>query len=322
MLKKYEDIKKDILDGKHLWLAGDENLLRSLPNGNWIGGTIPYFMSEEGGQVTKEMLFATEVPEEAEAIKICFYDEKTLSNVAKDGAENGFSFIIIPATSTVHLAYAQNAPEYEDIFLKTVLGWISGVHLDDLGKVPPKVFNGQTGEESAEKAIVMHCSLPEGKLASIGIINLFQQGNGDTITFPSTGFSVTDCLVNGEKKNFAAYLKEIEADSRLPLVADYSGTMINVSFQKVDTETGAVSFYAPVFKNVEYKIAEPVSDYVKSFSEAIPKDLNTSFSCNCILNFLYSELEGKITKGMTGPITFGEIAHQLLNQTLVYLEIL
>ena len=45
------------------------------------------------------------------------------------------------------------------------------------------------------------------------------------------------------------------------------------------------------------------------------------FSCNCILNYLYSELEGKKTGGITGPITFGEIAYQLLNQTMVYLTI-
>jgi hypothetical protein len=45
------------------------------------------------------------------------------------------------------------------------------------------------------------------------------------------------------------------------------------------------------------------------------------FACNCILNFLYSGLEGKITEGMYGPITFGEIAFQLLNQTLVYLDV-
>jgi hypothetical protein len=32
-------------------------------------------------------------------------------------------------------------------------------------------------------------------------------------------------------------------------------------------------------------------------------------------------LEGKTTAGMTGPMTFGEIAYQLLNQTLVYLEV-
>jgi hypothetical protein len=48
---------------------------------------------------------------------------------------------------------------------------------------------------------------------------------------------------------------------------------------------------------------------------------NIVFSCNCILNYLYSELEGKQTGGIIGPITFGEVAYQLLNQTLAYLTI-
>ena len=46
-----------------------------------------------------------------------------------------------------------------------------------------------------------------------------------------------------------------------------------------------------------------------------------SFSCNCVLNYLYAGLEGKKTGEFNGPATFGEIAYQLLNQTLVYLTI-
>jgi hypothetical protein len=108
----------------------------------------------------------------------------------------------------------------------------------------------------------------------------------------------------------------------LPLVADYCGSMVNVSFQAVDEKAKTVALYAPVFKGVEYRIAEPVSDYVREFSARIPEgSLQPVFSCNCILNYLYSELEGKKTGSITGPITFGEIAYQLLNQTLIYLEI-
>jgi hypothetical protein len=48
---------------------------------------------------------------------------------------------------------------------------------------------------------------------------------------------------------------------------------------------------------------------------------NIIASCNCILNYLYSELEGKKTGKVTGPITFGEIAYVLVNQTMVYLSV-
>jgi hypothetical protein len=32
------------------------------------------------------------------------------------------------------------------MFMKPIVGWISGVHLDDLGKVAPKVVDGRTGK--------------------------------------------------------------------------------------------------------------------------------------------------------------------------------
>jgi len=46
-----------------------------------------------------------------------------------------------------------------------------------------------------------------------------------------------------------------------------------------------------------------------------------SFSCNCILNYLYGELEGKHTGQVVGPMTFGEVAYQLLNQTMVQMTL-
>ncbi|HYW83879.1 MAG TPA: hypothetical protein VFB30_11520, partial [Spirochaetia bacterium] len=122
---------------------------------------------------------------------------------------------------------------------------------------------------------------------------------------------------------FAEYLSEKNTDTRLPLVADYSGAMINTSFQEVDKTCGKVSFYAPVFSGVEYKVAAPVADYVTAFERQLPRAAaeTITFSCNCILNYLYSNLEGKRTGSVTGPITFGEIAYQLLNQTLAYVKI-
>ncbi|TVR68936.1 MAG: hypothetical protein EA427_09295 [Spirochaetaceae bacterium] len=321
MLKTIGEMEQELQAGKAFFIAGEEELLKKLPRGNWIGGTIPYFMAETGGVVTQEKVFATEVPPGTVETSISWYTEKSLPRLPGDSPDNGFTFVIIPATSATHVSFAQNAPEYEGNFLKNLIGWISGVHLNDLGSKAPKVFNGKTGENSAQDTISMHCTLEEGRIPTIGIINLFRQGDGDTITFDETGFSVGECRINGERENFAKYLTRIEADTRLPLVANYSGAMVNVSFQAVKPEEGVVDLYAPVFSGVEYRIAAPVGDYVTEFSRLLPSGLDTAFSCNCILNFLYSELEGKVTAGMAGPVTFGEIAYQLLNQTLVYLEI-
>src|SRR2546426_2004986 len=42
------------------------------------------------------------------------------------------------------------------------VGWVTGIHLNDLGKETPKVFNGKTGEVFADQAIACHVSLPAG----------------------------------------------------------------------------------------------------------------------------------------------------------------
>ncbi|MDP3582457.1 MAG: hypothetical protein Q8S39_11020, partial [Ignavibacteria bacterium] len=228
----------------------------------------------------------------------------------------------IPAFSDLHSSFAKNSIQYPNILHRPLIGWISGIDLADLGKVTPKVFNGVSGEVSDSKAIAMHVELDENKSAVLDIINLFSQGNGDTIKFEATGFKVDECFINGVKRNFTEYLVENKIDTKLPLVADYSGAMFNVSFQNVDVERKEVSFYAPVFNDIEYKLAEPISNYVDEFRKKTASlDLTPIYSCNCILNYLFSELEGKTTGKFTGPFTFGEIAYQLLNQTLVYLTI-
>jgi hypothetical protein len=236
---------------------------------------------------------------------------------------NGFSVIIIPAFCATHLDFALHAPEYQGFAIRPLIGWISGVHLNEMGKLLPKVFNGQTKMMLEDGAVVMHVTLPSDKVAEVGILNIFEQSGGDTITFPQSGFSAREAYVNGVLTNFAEYLTKNRLDTDLPLVADYFGAMVNVSFEHVDLANQEVKFYAPVFAGVSYKHARPVDNYVEQFTSRIPDHLDKApaFSCNCILNYVYSELEGKRTGDITGPITFGEVAYQLLNQTMVYLTI-
>jgi hypothetical protein len=319
-----EEVKAKITEGKRLLLAGDEVLLRQLPAGDWIAGTIPYFMAEDGGLCSREKLQATELPDFIAAIDIRTYDAVTISRVYADAPENGASFIILPAKSPVHFSFALNAPDYENFAVRPLIGWVAGTHLDHLDKLSPKVFNGRGPEASEETAIVMHISLPSNKIADIGIINIFEQGDGDTITFPADGFSARDAYINGRKRNFGEYIFEKKLDKRLPLVADYHGVFINTSFKEGDYPQDEVEFYAPVFSGVPYMHALPVDDYISRFVSKMPEGLGHQivFSCNCILNYLYSNLEGKKIAGITGPATFGEIAYQLLNQTMVYLRII
>jgi hypothetical protein len=309
-----------IHSGKQLFVAGDEQLLRQLPHGQWIGGTIPYFMGEDGGVCTHDALQVAVLPDFIQAAEIRFYEESELDSLPRHYKPNGFTRIIVPASSATHQRFAHDCMSWEGLFDQPLVGWIAGVDLKDLGKVSPQVFNGITGESSTTKAVAMHVALPDGIVAKANILNLFRQGEGDVIQFPEAGFEASGCLINGAKANLAAYLREHKIDTKLPLVADYMGAMVNVSIQAVQPEAGKVTFYAPVFPGVEYKVAAPVTNYEEEFRKEIESRHETPvFSCNCILNYLYAGLEGKRTGNIVGPITFGEIAYMLLNQTLVYL---
>jgi len=321
MLRTVAEVSELIQSGRRLVLAGSEEALSGLPTGEWIAGTIPYFMTEEGGQVRSDVLFVTELPPEVLYTRITAHGPETLPRIAEEAPENGFTFLILPANSDVHLNYAREAPDYPQMYLRPIVGWISGVHLADLGRITPKVVEGHTGRVHDDRGVAMHCALAPQVRAHLGIVNLFHPGDGDIITFPADGFRARECWINGKKWVFADYLASRTIDTKLPLVANYNGVMVNVSIQGIDTASGCVDFYAPVFEGVAYKLAAPIADYVEAFQGAIPSGIAPLFSCNCILNFLYSKLEGRVTPGMTGPITFGEIAYQLLNQTLVYLTI-
>lgn len=318
-----EQTNELIASGKFLLIAGDEKKLQALNQGNWIAGTIPYFMDVDGGVSTRDKCFVTVLPDFILDPEIKTYNKDSIKNIYLESKDNGISFIIIPALNDLHFSFALNAPSYTNFGYNPLIGWIAGIHLDDLGKETAKTMNGLNKTLAEDLAVVIHGALPDTKYAEIDIINIFEQGSGDEIQFLEDSFSVTEALINGEKRNFADYLKEIGHDTRFPLVADYQGAMINISYQSVDEEKKSVVFYAPVFKGQIYKNAEKLEDYVSKFDNQMPKEDidHIAFSCNCILNYLYSELEGKKTEGITGPITFGEIGYQLLNQTLAYITI-
>lgn len=313
-----------IARGDHLIIAGDERMIKDLPAGNWIAGTIPYFMTDTGGRTDQDSIYITQIAglPAANAPRITLYDSTNISRIAQEAPQHGFTVVILPAGSDVHLNYAQNAPDYPNMYFSPIIGWIAGVHLDEINSRQAKIgFGPGAGLLSSDRAVAMHINLPEDMVANVKIVNLFGQGTGPSISFDDGGFTARTCMVEGREWNLAEYVREHKIDTRLPLVANYCGVMVNVSIQEVGNSE--VALYAPVFPGVEYKFAGVVSDYVGEFNRALPAEEsgNVAFSCNCILNYLYSELDGKQTGALTGPFTFGEVAYQLLNQTLVYLTV-
>jgi hypothetical protein len=310
--------------GRALSIAGPEAALDLLPPGCWIGGTIPYFMLKEGGVVVQDdSVFVTDLTDVG-SVTIASYGADELPGIAGNAPENGFAVTIMPAGGACHRQFADEAASYEGAFLKPTVGWISGVHLQDIGRVTPKVYDGRGATRHEDRAVVAYVTLPAEKMVLVEIVNLFEPDSGDRLHFTEVGFEVCDCQVNGETVNFAAYVRQRGLEhGKLPLVGDFAGAHVNVSLQNVGPAGGNVQLYAPVFQGVEYRFARPVADYAGDFRQRIAAQdgQGAVMSCNCILNFVFGELEGKAIGGVQGPVTFGEIAYQLLNQTMVVVKV-
>ncbi len=319
MLITYEETVSLINEGKILHIAADDALLAKLPKGKWIGGTTPYFIGDDGGVLTKEKLYVNEI-DFAEDIRIAAYGKYNIFQIVEECFDNGLTMLIMPYGSQVAAKYAKEAPEVEELLMHPTVGWISGSDLEVGAEA--KVYDGTSGESYTDKAVAMYIKLPEGKTAMINMINIFTDDKTDpVIRFYDNDLSVTKCSINGQDIDFAEYIEKKNIDTKMPLVADYNGSYINTSIKGV--VNGAVSFYAPVFKGIEYRFATNVKDYAAEFQSRIKEAGAHSpvLCCNCILNYLYGGLTGQKMTPYTGPVTFGEIAYQLLNQTLVYCEI-
>ncbi len=319
-LHSIAEVQAAISDGESLFLAASREALIQLPRGKWVGGSICYFMTEDGGLISEDKIFVTRVPEFVVGAEAVDYGPENLAQLYRDAPANGFTFVVMPAASKVLETFAEHSAEYDGFLMRPVVGWVAGVRADLIGKDSPVVINGQTGDLFENRCVALHISLPDHIMADLDIVNIFESQGGDVIRFEKAGFEVSDCLINDQRANLADFLTVREVRTDFPLVGDYNGSLINVSFQNVDKIAHTVEFYAPVFPGVNYRLAKPVADYEKAFAREIAaSDQQPAFACNCILNYLYGGLEGKKTGNITGPITFGEIAHQLLNQTMVRL---
>jgi hypothetical protein len=315
------EVSKLVAAQHTLILAADNATLAKIEKGNWIGGTIPYFMDVDGGTKNKDMVFVTDLTDVVAQAEFKTYSTQELQNLLDDRPENGFTYLLMPAFSDIHAQYALQVPNMPDAFDKPITGWVAGKDLDNAAQVPQVVF-GPTGEMSNAFAVVLHATLSDDKYAELEIVNPFVQGDGDNITFSENTFATADCFIEGVPTKFADYIRQNNIDTRLPLVADYDGAMINSSVRGIDKDTNIVSLYAPVSAEQTYRFARPLNDYVSDFNAILPQNTSKVVStCNCILNYLYCELDGKQTKNMTGAFTFGEIAYVLVNQTMVLLSV-
>ena len=308
-----------INQGRLLHIAGDESLLKMLPAGNWIGGTTPYFITNGGAASAKDRLFVNEI-KGALDFRIQTYTAGDIESIVKNAFTSGLTFLVLPYESEAAAVYSKRAPYIDNLYMTPVIGWVSGFDLHVRGQA--LTFDG-TGHAYCDRAAALHIKLPENRIANIKTINIFHPDPlGDTLEFYEDTYAVERCRINGLDASFADYIAENGINSKLPLTADYNGVNINVSIRSVDRQSGVVRLFAPVFAGVRYRLAKNVDDYEAQFKAEMKNEENAKpvFSCNCICNYLYGNLAGKKTPPFEGPVTFGEIAYQVLNQTLVFVE--
>jgi len=315
-----EQVNEMIKQGKVLVIAADYRILRRLTAGNWIGGSIPYFMTSAGGIFSRDKAVVIDLSPYIEEFKIVEYSEDRIGDIPKNYYEHGFNYILIPGFSGALRNFAFQTERIFEFFYSPLVGWVTGVALEELNEMFPIVFNGKSMNESDDSALVLHARLKDNLVAKVDIINIFEPDpESDIFIFENDGFEIFECFINGERRVLAEYLKERNIDKSHPFVADYNGYSINISIK--DITDIFVETFAPVRMGVKYRLAKRLSSYEKEFSLRIPQyqpEVVSSF--NCIYNYVFGKLESKKLP-YTGPFTFGEIAYILLNQTMVNLKI-
>jgi hypothetical protein len=318
-----EETNRLLKEGKKLIIAGSHNYLRLLEQGGWIGGSAYYCFAEGKGIESREFLFVQEIPPYCKEIEIKCYDINSLENIYLDMFDNGFCIILIPFESKTHFKYPVEVINYPLFATKPLLGWISGIPLDNEKNLKAIVYDGWSKQEYYDGAVVMHVKLPDNKLADVKVCNVFEAAGKYELEFNEEGFNIEKVSVNGKEQNFIEFIKEKNIDIRFPLV----GTLFNaiptiVSFKEINEKEKKVKLYAPVYKGIKYDLAKQEESYYDMLIKNIQIEDNFILPNLCVLHFVYAELQKKHTdKIPNAPATFGEIAHILVNQTLAYLSI-
>lgn len=319
-----EEVRGFIAQGKKMVLAGDEEILAALPAGNWIGGTTPYFMDAEKGTCTRDMIFVDDFTDIAENISIQTYPALNLRHIGNDGFFNGFTVVILPLDSPSYYEFAHNSLTYPGIYQNPVVGFVSGINVADFGKITAKAINGKTRLLSHDHAVAMHVELPPNKIARTEILGLDRiHPQAKSIVFPKTSFTQSACLIDGKPANIAEYITELREKHHLfgPLICNTNGALINRDIKHIDLSKGTVSFYSPLYESDVYYIGEVQPNYQELFNDWLNKRTQKAAYCSiCITYYFQGNLENKKVN-IEGAFAFGEIAFQLLNKTLVLLEI-
>jgi len=309
MLCRLHDASEIAGSGAPCVVAGSSELLRRLPQGNWIGGTSSFAFTPTGGVELSDRLIVTAFPPGVRLSGIQRYGVGGLEYLADDCPAEGFSVVIIPHCSPVHSVFARDSAMGGPFEKHNIFGWMSGsLRGRHVGR--PQVYFGPLAHCIEDEAVAMHFDVEPGWKISTRAQSIYKGGTGQPILFPSEGFSATHAIVDGHVINFAQFIAANGIDITLPLVSSHGEREILTCISSVDPGAGVVRFHAPVFRNVEYRFAAAVHDPVAETRRLISEEGkgSTVISCLCLLSYNEGAVEDYAGSYCEGPVTFGEIA--------------
>ncbi|MBP5367554.1 MAG: hypothetical protein J6Z01_03810 [Bacteroidales bacterium] len=321
--------KQEVIDfinnGRVMLLTGSQEALSGLPKGNWIGGTSYYFVDTVGKEGGDDKIFVDDFTLVAQNCKTAVYDENNIQDIAKNGFKNGFVVVVLPIDSQVYYTFANNALGYENMFDNPVVGYIAATKMEDYGKKSPQTATGMDGKLTNSLASVLYVELPDYLAARAEIENFDTiDAKSPRIVFPKNGFTQSDCTIDGKPGNIADYFENVikpRLGGYTQMITSQNGALINRDIKIVDPKKGEVTFFSPVYAGDEYYFVDSSADYLSMFNRSLGSkrcDVLTCFSC--ISYYFGGKFEGRgVCKN--GIYAFGEIGYQLLNKTVVTLEI-
>ena len=320
-------IARRIEAGHVLLLAGAEASLARLPAGRWVGGTAAQALTPQGGVTLGTDIAYTDLTAIALNATAHRLNSETLRGIGAQAPYNGFTVLILPGLSALLGQAAGELGGYEGLYNAPLIGWVSAVALDEIGRLTPKTFAG--GPEPAhERAAVLYVTLPAHLFAQLHIVNLFSPGKGAAIEFPAPALAYAyasqgDCLIGGKPGNLARHMAAQAINSRLPLIANSDGAVANLAIHGCDPENGVVEFIAPALPGLTYHFAERVGDYTAAFTNAAAKlGINSAAVASvCALAYQHANLAAAPLGLFHGPVGFGQIAYTPLTQTLACLSL-
>ena len=314
-----DEVKTFILQGRVMLLAGSPRALEGLPAGKWIAGSTVYFIDKVGLK-DEERIFVYDFTNIAKDVFLEVFDENNINKIAFNSFETGFTLVTMPMDTLVLENFSKNSLSYDGIFDYPVAGFVAGVDIEKIGVEKSVVVSGMDGKLLYDKAAVMHVKVSNDYYVHSEILNFDEiEPDSPEIVFPKTSYVQSSCLIDGKQGNIANLFRTLPFE-RQKLVQNQCGALINRESVSINSLKKEVQFYAPVVAGEKYRLGRKRENYIDGFNKKLNTKNNVLLCLSCIMYYLHGDFEGK-KFSYNCIITYGEIAYQLLNKTVVTVEV-